>query len=41
MPENTNDEPVGNVLFIAMDKGIDSERAKISSRRCGSAVEVS
>lgn len=25
MPENTNDEPVGNVLFIAMDKGIDSE----------------
>lgn len=29
MPENTNDEPVGNVLFIAMDKGIDSETGQL------------
>lgn len=29
MPGNANDEPVGNVLFIAMDKGIDSESGQI------------
>lgn len=29
MPENTNDEPVGDVLFIAMDKGIDSETGQL------------
>lgn len=29
MPENANDEPVGNVLFIAMDKGIDSETGQL------------
>lgn len=29
MPENANDEPVGDVLFIAMDKGIDSETGQL------------
>ena len=29
MPGNANDEPVGNVLFIAMDKGIDSETGQL------------
>ena len=29
MPENANDEPVSAVLFIAMDKGIDSETGQL------------
>ena len=29
MPDTTNEEPTGNVLLIAMDKGIDSETGKI------------